>query len=41
MGDLSGIVETKRLSTRAKCYMAFSLKLSKSAEECWKFGFEI
>ena len=41
MGNLSWIVETERLSIRVKCYVAFSLQLSQSTEERWKFGFEI
>ena len=39
--DLSWIVETERNSIRAKCYVAFSLQLPQSAEDHWKFGFEI
>ena len=39
MGDLSWIVETERNSIRAN--VAFSLQLSQSAEERWRFGFEI
>ena len=34
MGNLSGIVETETPRIRAKCYVAFSLRLSQSAEEC-------
>ena len=41
MGNLSGIVETERPSIRAKCYVAFILKLSQSAAECRKFGCKI
>ena len=41
MGNLSWIVETERLRIRANCYVAFSPQLSQSAEERWKFSFEI
>ena len=41
MGNLSWIVETEGLGTRAKCYVAFSPQLSQSTEERWKFSFEI
>ena len=41
MGNHSGIVETERPSIRAKCYVAFILKLSQSAAECRKFGLKI
>ena len=41
MWNLSGIVDTERLSIRVKCYVVFSLKLPQSAEGYCKFGFEI
>ena len=41
MWNLSGIVDTERLSIRVKCYVASSLKLPQSAEGHCKFGFEI